>query len=394
MGTGVLATIDEDVAAVGRLDVVPRILDVVCLTTGMRFAAVARVTADRWIACAVRDEIAFGLVPGGELAVATTLCDAVRTGGEAIIIDHVTEDPTYCGHLTPATYGFQSYISIPIRHRGEFFGTLCAIDPNPAQLRTPQTRAMFELFADLIARHLDAQDRLEESQAALLDAQAASELRDQFIAVLGHDLRNPLASVDAAARLLKKRPLDPHSTTLLGHMQSSVDRMAVLIDNILDFARGRLGGGFVIERRVSAGLEAVLLQVVRELATARPDRTITADIQLGEPVSIDERRIAQLLSNLVGNAVTHGSPNGPIRVFGRAEGGAFELYVANTGEPIAPATLSRLFEPFSRASDRPHQQGLGLGLYIAREIARAHGGVLEVASDATETRFTFRMPLR
>lgn len=393
MGRGVLATLDEDVAAVGRLDVVPRILDVVCLTTGMRFAAVARVTADRWIACAVRDDIAFGLVPGGELEIATTLCDEVRQFGAPIVIDHVAKDSAYRGHHTPAQYGFQSYISIPIHYRGEFFGTLCAIDPEPARLDTPQTRAMFELFADLIARHLAADERLQESQAALLDANAAAELREQFIAVLGHDLRNPLASVDAAARLLRKRPLDVHSTTLLDHLQASVDRMAGLIDNVLDFARGRLGGGFAVERRVSPTLEAALVQVVSELATARPDRRITADVRLSEPVSIDERRMAQLLSNLVGNAVVHGSPNGPVSVFARAEGGMFELSVSNTGEPIPKSTLVRLFEPFSRASERPHQQGLGLGLYIAREIARAHGGMLEVASDRTETRFTFRMPL-
>jgi len=388
-----LRTIEDEVAAVGRLDVVPRILDVVCLSTGMRFAAVARVTADRWIACAVRDEIAFGLAPGGELQVSTTLCNEVRSGDEAIIIDHVADDAVYRGHATPAMYGFQSYISIPIYYRGAFFGTLCAIDPEPARLDTPQTRAMFELFADLIARHMDAAEQLEQSRAALLDARAAAELREQFIAVLGHDLRNPLAAVDAAARLLKKRPLDPHSKTLLDHLQASVDRMAGLIDNVLDFARGRLGGGFIVDRSVSPALESALLQVVDELATARPDREIVADVRLAEPVNGDARRLAQLLSNLVGNAVTHGAPNGPIRVYARSSGGTFDLSVSNAGEPIPPATLARLFEPFSRASAKPHQQGLGLGLYIAREIARAHSGVLEVASDAAETRFTFRMPL-
>jgi GAF domain-containing protein len=264
-GKSVLRTIDDEVEAVGRLDVVSRILDVVCLSTGMRFAAVARVTSDRWIACVVRDEIAFGVAPGGELQISTTLCNEVRRHDETIIIDHVAEDAVYRGHPTPAMYGFQSYISVPIRHRGAFFGTLCAIDPEPARLDTPQTRAMFELFADLIARHMDAEDQLEQSRAALLDAKAAAELREQFIAVLGHDLRNPLAAVDAAARLLRKRPLDPHAKTLLDHLQASVDRMAGLIDNVLDFARGRLGGGFVVDRSVSPALESALLQVVDEL---------------------------------------------------------------------------------------------------------------------------------
>jgi GAF domain-containing protein len=94
---------------------VPTILDAVCRTTGMRFAAVARVTEDRWIACAVRDQIQFGLEPGGELKVATTICQEIRASGQAVIIDDVAEDRAFCGHPTPALYGFQSYISMPIR---------------------------------------------------------------------------------------------------------------------------------------------------------------------------------------------------------------------------------------------------------------------------------------
>jgi GAF domain-containing protein len=136
--------VSKAVATIAEIDAVPLILDVVCRSTGMGFAAVARVTQDRWIACAVRDEIEFGLLPGGELAVATTICDEIRAAGEAVIIDHVAEDQAYCGHPTPAKYGFQSYISMPIRRSdGSFFGTLCAIDPRPARLDTPETIGMF-----------------------------------------------------------------------------------------------------------------------------------------------------------------------------------------------------------------------------------------------------------
>ena len=128
--------LDADIAAVSRIEAVPTILDVVCRTTGMGFAAVARVTEDRWIACSVRDEIAFGLQPGGELKVETTICHEVRDSREAVIINNVAEDPFYASHPTPALYGFQSYISMPIiMPDGRFFGTLCAIDPRPARLR-------------------------------------------------------------------------------------------------------------------------------------------------------------------------------------------------------------------------------------------------------------------
>src|ERR1700682_3847725 len=180
-----------DIAAVQRIDAVPRILEVVCQSTGMGFAAVARVTDERWICCAVLDQIDFGLKPGGELKVETTICHEIRQSHEAVVIDHATQDEVFCGHPTPAMYGFQSYIPLPIKFvDGTFFGTLCAIDPRPARLKNPQTVGMFKLFAELIASQLDSAAKLAASEAILLNERQVSELREQFIAVLGHDLRN------------------------------------------------------------------------------------------------------------------------------------------------------------------------------------------------------------
>jgi len=381
------------VDAIGRIDAVPMILEVVCRATGMGFAAVARVTQDRWVACAVRDEIAFGLAPGDELEVGTTICDEIRRSGQAVVIDHVAEDDDFRGHPTPAKYGFQSYISQPIVRNGEFFGTLCAIDPRPARLKTPAVTGMFALFAELIAQHLDSQDRLAASQAELMSERHAAELREQIIAVLGHDLRNPLASIQAGGRLLAKTPLDDRARGLVAAMQASTMRMAGLIDNVMDFARARLGGGFEIEPRVDGRLAEAIQLAVDELRLAHPSREIEADIALTEPVVCDSGRIAQLGSNLLTNALRHGAPGEPVRVTARTGAGRFELSVANTGPPIPPARMAVLFEPFERAEHHHGQQGLGLGLYIAREIARAHGGDLSVTSGATETRFTLSMPL-
>jgi len=238
-----------DVAAIESIAAVPTILEVVCRTTGMGFAAVARVTEDRWIVCGVRDNIEFGLAPGGELKIETTICNEIRHTGEAVVIDHVAESELFRDHHTPAMYGFQSYISMPIMLAdGRFFGTLCAIDPNPAKLDTPEIVGMFKLFAELIAFHLDAHARIAASEAVLIDERRTSELREQFIAVLGHDLRNPLASIDAGAKLLMKTPLNDRAASILGMVQTSVGRMAGLIDNVLDFARGRLGGGVTLVR--------------------------------------------------------------------------------------------------------------------------------------------------
>jgi len=381
-----------DIAAVESIAAVPTILEVVCRTTGMGFAAIARVTEDRWIACGVRDEIAFGLQPGGELKVETTICDEIRESRAPVVIDHVAEDVAYCGHPTPAMYGFQSYISMPILLKdGSFFGTLCAIDPRPHQVNTPETIGMFKLFAELIAFHLDALDRLASSEASLLDARKTAELREQFIAVLGHDLRNPLAAIDAGAQILQRTSLDEKATRMVRLMRNSVGRMSELIDNVLDFARGRLGGGLTLNRRADDKLEAALKQVIAELHATWPDRAIAAEFALAEPVDCDRSRIAQLFSNLLANALTYGAPDVPIRVSATAGSGVFELSVANGGAAIPPVALARLFQPFARGAVQPSQQGLGLGLYIASEIARAHGGTLDVTSSAEETRFDFRM---
>src|SRR5258708_29924874 len=237
-----------DIAAVQGIAAVPRILELVCRSTGMGSAAVARVTEQRWVCCAVRDEIEFGLVPGGELEVETTICHEIRQSHEAVVIDNVADDDAYCGHHTPAKYGFQSYISMPIiLADGTFFGTLCAIDPRPARLNTPQTVGMFKLFAELIATHLEAVDRLAASEARPLSERETSELREQFIAVLGHDLRNPLASIAAGTKMLAREGSKAATRGNLGLMQKSGAPVSALICKVPGFARGPLGDGNTLQ---------------------------------------------------------------------------------------------------------------------------------------------------
>jgi phosphoserine phosphatase RsbU/P len=239
--------------------------------------------------------------------------------------------------------------------------------------------------------------QLEVLQAAehavLLDERATSALREQFIAVLGHDLRNPLSGIMGGAQLLRKTPLNDRARNIVGIMESSAARMAALIDNVLDFARGRLSGGLALSRDANVMLEPFLRQVIAELQTGWPGRTFEAEFAVGAPVSCDPGRISQLFSNMLGNALTHGASDKPIKIEARTDNGTFQLTVSNTGEPIPATARERLFEPFFRADVLPSQQGLGLGLYIVSEIARAHDGTIDVSSDASETRFTFRMSI-
>jgi sigma-B regulation protein RsbU (phosphoserine phosphatase) len=206
------------------------------------------------------------------------------------------------------------------------------------------------------------------AQASLLDERATSALREQFIAVLGHDLRNPLAAIDGGMQLLAKAPLNDRSKAIVELVRGSVTRMAELIDNVMDFARGRLGGGLTLERDADEPIEPVLRQIVMELQSSMPDRAIETHFELTEPVNCDRRRIGQLASNLLGNALTHGAPDKPITMGAATSEGWFVLFVSNAGAPIPAIISERIFEPFSLRNPAPKSARPGAGpLYLARD---------------------------
>jgi PAS domain S-box-containing protein len=176
-----IENIQADIDRISRIPIVENLLEVVCRSTGMGFAAIARVTDTQWVACSVRDEIDFGLLPGGQLTLETTICNEIRLTGVEVVIEEVSADDHFKSHHTPAMYGFESYISFPIYKKdGTFFGTLCAIDPKPAKLHTPAITGMFRLFTDLIAMHLSAFDNLNRAESDLLLEQKNSKLLEHY----------------------------------------------------------------------------------------------------------------------------------------------------------------------------------------------------------------------
>lgn len=242
-------------------------------------------------------------------------------------------------------------------------------------------------------RHTYEQN-LKEAKASLeislANAQQVTTLREQFIAILGHDLRNPLGSILAGTSILSKSELPDNEQRIIDVVYRSSLRMAELINNIMDFARTRLGEGIVANRQPSF-MEPVLMQVVEELKTIYPNRQIETSFNLKEPVLCDGPRVAQLLSNLVANAIMHGYPDTPVHVSASRSDSMFEMMVCNKGDQIPANMLEKLFEPFTRESHRPSQNGLGLGLYIASQIARAHKGEITATSSKEETCFLFRI---
>nr|CAD6629970.1 PAS domain-containing sensor histidine kinase [arsenite-oxidising bacterium NT-25] len=233
-------------------------------------------------------------------------------------------------------------------------------------------------------------ERLQLEQGLAAEKEAA-RLREQFVAILGHDLRNPLASIAGGLYILSREPQSDKARRVLTMMSQSTERMSGLIQDMLDLARCRTGQGIAIDPKPT-DLRAVLEQVVEELQAAHPGRGIQSSLQIKGNVSCDGGRIAQLVSNLLGNALTHGAPDRPVRLTGTTDSDSLVLTVANEGQPIPHHVKDHLFEPFFRATSSGEKQGLGLGLFISSEIARSHGGKLQVQSDERQTSFIFRMP--
>ncbi|HTN00156.1 MAG TPA: HAMP domain-containing sensor histidine kinase [Pedobacter sp.] len=369
--------IEAHIAAINAIDAVASMLEVICKVTGMGFAAIARITEDRWIACSIRDEINFGLLPGDELDVKTIFSHEIPQHNQVIVVG---QEP-------------QSYISIPIfTKKGQFFGTLCAIGSAPSSINKAEIIGMFELFADLISFHLHTQEDAAIKEQQLIEAKNTAELRDKVIAILGHDLRNPVAAILNVAELLLRLPVEERVKKMATIIQRSTNRMKELIENMLDFARGHLGNGIKLDL-CEEPLEEILLQIVEDYLAVSPAYKIEISLDLKQTFSCDGKRIAQLLGNLLSNALTYGKSGEPVQVLVYTNENQFVLSVTNKGNKITDKIRSALFQPFYRGDIEPSEQGLGLGLYIASEIAKAHHGKLDVTSSDEFTCFTFTMPI-
>jgi GAF domain-containing protein len=227
-----------DVARVQRIEAVPRILTAVARITGMRFAAVARVTDCDWTACAVLDELGFGLQPGGQLELSTTICDEIRQHHGVVAFDHASEHPVFSRHHTPLKYGLESYISVPIfLDGGKFFGTLCAIDSRPAKVDDPTVIQSLQLFAEMIGMQLRLVDELDAALARLGDAR----FREGLASAHEHDVRDLLQPIVTNLYLLRTSDtLAAQDRALVDDMETACARLTDLMRAQLDVAMGRI----------------------------------------------------------------------------------------------------------------------------------------------------------
>ena len=241
-----------------------------------------------------------------------------------------------------------------------------------------------------------AEERLRvvtAEKAALAEKARIQEFQERFIAILGHDLRNPLASIETGAGILYQKVTDSTLKEVVARLRASSLRMSRMIEQILDLTRSRLADGFELSPR-PLDLCELLRRIADETRTARPERVIELRCSTLTG-SWDQDRIEQVFSNLIGNAIRHGDPATPVTVTANGDDRTVWVEVHNGGAPIPPELQRVLFDPFRRGerdSRTSETEGLGLGLYISSEIARAHGGTIDVRSSLAEGT-TFRLTL-
>jgi PAS domain S-box-containing protein len=235
--------------------------------------------------------------------------------------------------------------------------------------------------------------QLAAQNAALEEKSRIQQFQERFLAILGHDLRNPLAAIDMGAGVLRQLSHDSASLRILDRIDSSSRRMSRMIQQILDLTRSRLAGGIEINR-VQMDLRVLLSGTVDELRTAYPHAVIELECPPLAGVW-DPDRLEQVFSNLIGNAIVHGGKDGAVKVEASSRDDVACVTVHNEGPPIPDHVRSSIFDPFRRGDRESRSSktaGLGLGLYISRELVIAHGGNIEFES-SPERGTTFRVDL-
>ncbi len=320
------------------------------------------------------------------LAIGEGFAGTIAATREPLLLHDAGHDPLVKSDVI-RELGLRAMYGIPLLDGGEVVG-VAHMGSRLAYDFQQEDMILFRSIANRVGAFIAAR-RVHERERAI-DA-----LRDRFIGMLAHDLRQPINAISTSVRVLLKGNLDTPGRRAAERIDRATGRMSRLVGDVLDFTRARLAGGIPLNV-VPTDLAECVHGAIEECRLAHPDRTIEFRQQIHSPVFCDSDRIAQCIANLVGNALEHGDPAKPVDVSVTERGDDAIVSVHNEGAPIPAELLPHLFEPFRRgAGNGGSSGGLGLGLYIANAIVVAHGGGIEVRSDAAGgTRFNVRLPKR
>jgi sigma-B regulation protein RsbU (phosphoserine phosphatase) len=306
-------------------------------------------------------------------------------------------------HLVPLVQiqGSVAEVKLDLRRAD---GTVVPMVLNARRHETPQ--GTFSEVAVFVARDRDTYERellasrkrleqlVAEAQALQADAKDRALFAEQMMGIVSHDLRNPLSTIHMGAHLLERMDARPQQLSVLGRITRATDRAHRLIVDLLDFTQARLGTGLHVSMKPIRP-HAAVADAVDELGQAFPGRELV-HLRIGEgECTGDADRLAQLVGNLVANAMAYGQADMPVTVRSEVGDARFTISVHNHGTPIPLEAQSRIFRPLTRgAHEGSSVRSVGLGLYIVSEIAKAHGGHVTVSSGAEGTLFTATMSRR
>jgi signal transduction histidine kinase len=294
----------------------------------------------------------------------------------------VLDDPGISDKDWARREGMVAFAGYPLMLKGRLLGVLALFAKKP--LADPTVQMLADISGQMAAM-------LERNHLEVM----RERFRELFLGMLGHDLRNPLNAISISAQMLARAEGMPEqSLSAIRRITRSTERMARMVAQLLELARTRsLSSGIPVVRK-PADLHAIAHETVDELRAANPDREILESYEGDGKGNFDVDRMAQVFSNLIGNALSYGDPGTPVKIRLWRRAGAVSGEVHNQGEPIANETIQGLFDPLRRASAArtAKTRGLGLGLYITNEIVLAHGGTMFVAS-SQESGTTFRFTL-
>lgn len=388
----------KDVERILNIQMVPTLLNVICETTGMGFAAIARVTTNKWITCYARDDINFGLVTGSELEIATTICNEIRDSHQPVVIDSVKDDQDYCRHHTPLKYGFQSYISYPIfLQSGVFFGTLCAIDPRPHKLRNTSITGMFKAFSELISFYLQQDEQIKGNQQTIRelnrDLVNSQDENRQYQHVSSHTLQEPLRKLQLFTGMLSDalEVNDIEKAKLFAsRIKRGSERFSALIGDLTEFSNLNNNKPDLLP----ADLNKIVDQVQQRFLQQLQQKSASVVIEKLPIIPVYADQIVQLFHHIFDNAIKFARKDVPLKVVvscrlytGRfsnvqlsADKEYVEIHVADNGIGIEEKQLERIFDIYSQLPSEIFTEGLGTGLALGKKIVRNHFGEINITS--------------
>lgn len=435
-------SVSDDVRKIGQIPIVPKLLDIVCQVTKMRFAAVARVTEEQWVVCSVIDNIRFGLQPGDELDVKKTICDEIRDSHKIVVSNDAENDPEYKDHPVPKLYGIKSYISVPIlTSDGKFFGTLCAFDFEKRDVKNDETIAMFTSFAEIIAYQLEMLDLMQDNTLALASQKAVGKVLqssyntqsldlaqsnrnlaesttlvleqqkelegnqrslrlmadeiDSFSYISSHDLQEPLRKIQMISKMIHddgSNSLSIKSAENLLKIDRAAERMRMLINDLLTFNTNSKGKNKFVHTDLRALVDQLVSEMDDEFSRSKAQIEISGHCELfAIPFQI-RQAIYNLLSNSIKFSKSSVAPRITVTIgkeMPPTESGQsdlpFENYgyisVEDNGIGFNMQFKEKIFQIFEQLNDVPANKSTGIGLAIVRRVVDNHTGIISVQGE-------------